>query len=80
LSIAGTAIRLMLADVATLEPEAAANMAQAATLDTARLPGRPARKTRMAANNVEVRRISVAMNPMNMNIGTALRDQSPMKS
>ena len=52
-------MRDMAAAVATLDPDAAANMAHAPTLEIAKPPGRRTKNMRRAVNNPSVSRVAV---------------------
>ena len=69
----------MAEEVATLEPDAAANNAHAPTDEIARLPGSFASTIRMNRNKPFVSCASVQIYPISRNIGTALKFQLPTR-
>jgi hypothetical protein len=66
----GSAIRVMVAALASEEPETAPNSADATSVATARPPRNPDRITRAALNNSPDNRDSEATSPIRMNNGT----------
>src|SRR3981189_360275 len=63
-------MRVMVAALASEEPETAPNNAEAASVAIARPPRKPDRITRAALNNSPDRRDSEATSPIRMNSGT----------
>jgi len=73
LRISGSAMRVMVAAVATDEPQTAPKQAQAASEPTAKPPRTPARITRAALNRSPDNPVTEATSPIRMKSGNTAR-------